>query len=65
MCAEVHPFFFSNCEELSDLFLAPEAGRCFEGAISIRGFGLLCDSGTSVPAHRVNGKMLSPTAKPG
>lgn len=44
MCAEVHPFFFfffSNCEELSDLFLAPEAGRCFEEAISIRGFGLL------------------------
>lgn len=48
MCADVRPCFFFflllflvNCEELSDLFLAPEAGRCFEEAISVRGFGLI------------------------
>lgn len=40
MCAEVHRFF-TNCEELSDLSLARDAGRCFEEAISVREFGLL------------------------
>lgn len=40
MCAEEHRFF-TNCEELSDLSLAPDAGRCFEEAISVRELGFL------------------------